>query len=66
MAIYHCTVKTHSRRNESTNHAVRSAAYRAGAKLIDANSGNIYNYTRKHEPESVLSSARTRSASPSV
>lgn len=49
MAIYHCTVKTHSRRNESTNHAVRSAAYRAGAKLIDANSGNIYNYTRKHE-----------------
>ncbi len=49
MAIYHCTVKTHSRRNESTNHAVRSAAYRAGAMLIDANSGNIYNYTRKRE-----------------
>lgn len=49
MAIYHCTVKTHSRRNESTNHAVRSAAYRAGAKLVDANSGNVYNYTRKRE-----------------
>lgn len=49
MAIYHCTVKTHSRRNESTNHAVRSAAYRAGAMLIDSNSGNTYNYMRKHE-----------------
>lgn len=49
MAIYHCTVKTHSRRNESTNHAVRSAAYRAGAKLVDANSGNVYNYLRKRE-----------------
>lgn len=49
MAIFHCTVKTHSRRNESTNHAVRSAAYRAGAKLVDANSGNVYNYTRKRE-----------------
>lgn len=49
MAIYHCTVKTHSRRNESTNHAVRSAAYRAGARLVDATSGNIYNYTRKRE-----------------
>lgn len=49
MAIYRCSVKTHSRRNESTNHAVRSAAYRAGAKLIDANSGNVYNYLRKRE-----------------
>lgn len=49
MTIYHCSVKTHSRTNASTNHAVRSAAYRAGSMLVDTASGNIYNYTRKTE-----------------
>jgi hypothetical protein len=49
MAIYHCTVKTHSRAHESANHAVRSAAYRAGVILVDEASGNVYNYSRKDE-----------------
>ena len=49
MAIYHCNVKTHSRTQESANHAVRSAAYRAGAILVDEVSGNKYNYSRKSE-----------------
>lgn len=47
--FYHCTVKTHSRRNASTNHAVRSAAYRSGSLLIDLETKNRYNYTRKSE-----------------
>ena len=49
MAIYHCTVKAHSRTASSANHAVRSAAYRAGTILIDEQSGTKYNYSRKSE-----------------
>lgn len=49
MAIFHCTVKAHSRIHDSNNHAVRSAAYRAGTILTDIESGNIYNYSRKSE-----------------
>ena len=49
MANYHCSVKAHSRSNESANHAVRSAAYRAGTVLVDEASGNIYNYSYKSE-----------------
>lgn len=49
MAIFHCNVKLHSRLHDSSNHAVRSAAYRAGTVLTDEQSGNTYNYSRKNE-----------------
>lgn len=49
MAIFHCNVKVHSRLHDSSNHAVRSAAYRAGTILVDATSGHKYNYSRKSE-----------------
>ena len=49
LAIYHCSVKAHARSQESANHAVRSAAYRAGTKLVDELSGNIFNYSYKSE-----------------
>ncbi len=49
LAIYHCSVKAHARTHESANHAVRSAAYRAGTKLVDEITGNIYNYSYKSE-----------------
>lgn len=49
MAIYHCTVKAHSRADSSNTNAVRAAAYRAGAKLVNLESGNRYNYLRKKE-----------------
>ena len=49
MAIYHCSVKTHSRSDTSANHAVRSAAYRAGTELVCEDSGTIYNYSYKSE-----------------
>lgn len=49
LAIFHCNVKVHSRLHDSSNHAVRSAAYRAGTILVDATSGHTYNYSRKSE-----------------
>lgn len=49
MAIYHCTVKTHSRADSSNNNAVRSAAYRSGSKLAYVATGNTFNYSRKRE-----------------
>lgn len=57
MTIYHNRIKVHSRANASANHAVRSAAYRAGTMLIDEESGNKYNYSRKSEV--VFSEIRT-------
>ena len=45
MAIFHCSVKTGSRSGGKS--AVASAAYRAGEKLKDNETGIIADYTRK-------------------
>lgn len=47
MAIYHCSVKNISRSDGKS--AVASAAYRAGAKLEDRETGRIHNYIKKSE-----------------
>ena len=45
MAIYHCSVKTFSRRNGQSSTA--AAAYRSGEKLLDENTGELHDYRRK-------------------
>ncbi|MBP8285811.1 MAG: MobA/MobL family protein [Rhodoferax sp.] len=52
MASYHCSIKTVGRSDGRS--AVGAAAYRSGQRLIDAETGEIYDYTRK---SGVLSSA---------
>lgn len=49
MAIFHFSCKTHNRAGESAKNAVRAAAYRAGATLLDSNTGKQYSYTSKDE-----------------
>lgn len=44
MAIYHLTVKNISRTRRST---IASLAYRAGVKLVDPQTGEIFDYTSK-------------------
>ncbi len=45
MAIYHCSVKTFSRRNGQS--ATAAAAYRAGEKLLDEQTGELHDYRKK-------------------
>lgn len=45
MAIYHCSVKTFSRRNGQS--ATAAAAYRSGGKLLDEQTGELHDYRRK-------------------
>lgn len=45
MAIYHCCVKTGSKGKGQS--AIAASAYRAGEKLIDEQTGEISDYTRK-------------------
>ena len=47
MAIFHCSVKNISR--SSGKSAIASAAYRAGEKLVDDETGLTHNYTGKKE-----------------
>lgn len=45
MAIYHCSVKTFSRRNGQS--ATAAAAYRSGEKLLDEQTGELHDYRKK-------------------
>lgn len=45
MAIYHCTTKPISR--SSGRSATASCAYRSGEKIVDRQTGEIHNYTKK-------------------
>ena len=45
MAIYHCSIKIGSRANGQS--AIAAAAYRAGDKLVDEETGLTFDYTRK-------------------
>ncbi|MFB2828953.1 MobQ family relaxase [Aeromonas jandaei] len=45
IAIYHCSVKTFSRRNGQS--ATAAAAYRAGEKLLDEQTGELHDYRKK-------------------
>ena len=45
MAIYHCSIKIISR--SSGRSAVASAAYRAGEKLLNDETGILHDFTRK-------------------
>lgn len=47
VAIYHCSVKIIAR--SKGQNAVKSAAYRAGERLICARTGAVFDYTRKTE-----------------
>jgi len=47
MAIYHLSIKIHGRSKGQS--AIGCAAYRAGEKLKDGETGRIYDYTRKKE-----------------
>lgn len=47
MAIYHCSIKNISRSKGKS--AVAAAAYRAGEKIIDEETGLTHNYTKKTE-----------------
>ena len=47
MAIFHCSIKNISRSGGKS--AVASAAYRAGEKLQDRETGLMHDYTRKNE-----------------
>ena len=44
MAIYHLTMKNISRTKRNT---IASLAYRAGVKLLDPQTGEVYDYTSK-------------------
>lgn len=46
MAIYHCTTKPISR--SSGRSATASSAYRTAQKIVDKQTGEIHDYTRKH------------------
>ena len=45
MAIYHCNIKIISRGKGQT--AVASSAYRSGTKLVNEETGEIHDFTRK-------------------
>ena len=45
MAIYHCSVKVGSRSKGQS--AIAAAAYRAGEKLTDHETGFVSDYTKK-------------------
>ena len=45
MAIYHCSIKIIGR--SSGKSAVASSAYRSGTKLLDQETGQVHDYTRK-------------------
>lgn len=49
MTIYHNRIKVHSRAGRRAANAVRSAAYRAGSKLVDEVTGAKYNFAYKSE-----------------
>lgn len=50
MAIYHLTVKTHSRSKGQS--ATAAAAYRSGEQITDERTGEVHDYTRKEGVES--------------
>lgn len=47
MAIYHFSVKIHSRKSGKS--IIAKAAYRSGSRIIDDETGKVYDYTGKHE-----------------
>ena len=53
MAIYHLSVKIHSRSTGAS--AVAAAAYRSGMTLVDARTGEEHDYSRRSDIEGLKS-----------